>query len=168
EGFSLRLPRADMGTERYRSAPHVRSIYPSRDEILLTRISTDDAVGWGEALTPVTPEAPAAIITELLAQMLIGRAIGPPPPLTFRMQESMRERGHMAGHHMDAVAAVDMALWDLWGKHLGQPVHALLGGARRRHVPVYLTSVPGRTPDEKAKSAVEGYRAGHRRMKLHL
>ncbi|QOR71549.1 mandelate racemase/muconate lactonizing enzyme family protein [Ruania alkalisoli] len=168
EAFIVRLPKEGAPPERYRSAPHVRSIYPSHDEILLVRIATDHAVGWGEALTPVTPEAPAAIVTELLAGMVIGTVAGPPAPLTFRMQETMRERGHMSGHHMDAVAAVDIALWDLWGRTLGQPVHALLGGAYRDAVPVYLTSVPGDSPEEKARGAVMGYRDGHRRMKLHL
>lgn len=168
EAFVLRLPKPDAPAERYHSAPNVRSIYPARDEVLLVRVASDEHVGWGEALTPVTPEAPAAIINELLAGMVIGSAAGPPPPVTFRMQESMRERGHLAGHHMDAVAAVDTALWDLWGKQLGQPVHALLGGRYRDEVPVYLTSVSGRTPEEKASGAADGYRAGHRRMKLHL
>ena len=37
-----------------------------------------------------------------------------------------------------ALAAIDVALWDLKGKALGQPVWRLLGGARER-VPVYVT-----------------------------
>jgi len=36
-----------------------------------------------------------------------------------------------------AISAINLALWDLAGKGLGQPVHVLLGGAQRRAVPVY-------------------------------
>lgn len=38
-----------------------------------------------------------------------------------------------------AVSAIDLALWDLKGKLLGQPVHALLGGAARAHIDCYAT-----------------------------
>src|SRR5690606_5051555 len=42
------------------------------------------------------------------------------------------------GYGMHAVAAIDVALWDIKGKVLGQPVWRLLGGARNR-VPLYAT-----------------------------
>jgi len=43
------------------------------------------------------------------------------------------------GAEMRAASAIDIALWDLWGKASGQPVHQLLGGAVRDAVPVYNT-----------------------------
>jgi L-alanine-DL-glutamate epimerase-like enolase superfamily enzyme len=36
-----------------------------------------------------------------------------------------------------AISAINLALWDVAGKALGQPVHVLLGGRRQRSVPVY-------------------------------
>lgn len=170
EAFPLRLPGgAKPGvSQRYRSVPHVRSVYPSRDETLLVRIATDDHVGWGEALTPVTPEAPASIVQHLFAPLLVGTVVAGPRPVTFRLQEAMRERGHLEGHHADAVAAVDTALWDLLGQETGRPVHELLGGAYRDRVPLYLTTVGGSSAQEKAEAAVEAYETGLSRMKLHL
>ena len=38
-----------------------------------------------------------------------------------------------------ALSAVDNALWDIAGKHAGQPVHELLGGASRDRIPLYQT-----------------------------
>lgn len=174
EAFPLRLPKtgSDPSTgsasSRYESAPEVRSIYPRRDETLLVRIESDESIGWGEALTPVAPEAPAAIVESLFAPMLIGTPFHGPRPLAFRLQESMRERGHLEGHHADAVAAVDMALWDLWGHELDRPVRDLLGGPHRDRIPLYLTTVPGGNPEEKAASAVEAYGHGFPDMKVHL
>ena len=170
EAFPLRLPSSagQQTPERYRSVAHVRSVYPTRDETLLVRIATDDHVGWGEALTPVTPEAPAAVVERLLGPLLIGADVRGARPVTFGLQESMRERGHLEGHHADAVAAVDTALWDLLGKEMVRPVHELLGGAYRNRVPLYLTTVGGTGPEEKAAAAVEAYRGGFTRMKLHL
>ena len=38
-----------------------------------------------------------------------------------------------------ALSAVDNALWDIAGKHAGQPVYELLGGANRDRIPIYQT-----------------------------
>lgn len=169
EAFPLRLPTGSHADgARYRTVPYVRSVYPSRDETMLVRIATDDHVGWGEALTPVTPEAPAAIIENLLGPLLVGTDVRAAGPVTLRMQESMRERGHLEGHHADAVCGVDIALWDLFGKEAGRPVHELLGGAYRERVPLYLTSVGGAGPEAKAEAARQAYLDGFSRMKLHL
>jgi L-alanine-DL-glutamate epimerase-like enolase superfamily enzyme len=43
------------------------------------------------------------------------------------------------GATLQAMAAIDLALWDVKGKALGVPVHALLGGARRRELRCYAT-----------------------------
>ena len=40
---------------------------------------------------------------------------------------------------MRGASAVDMALWDLWGRHLGQPVWRLLGGRSRERIRTYNT-----------------------------
>jgi L-alanine-DL-glutamate epimerase-like enolase superfamily enzyme len=42
-----------------------------------------------------------------------------------------------------ALSAVEMALWDLCGKAVGKPVHALLGGATRSHITPYASLQPG-------------------------
>src|SRR4030095_585275 len=50
------------------------------------------------------------------------------PPLT-RQQRAL----------VTAMSAIDIAVWDLMGKAIGRPVHALLGGALRERVPAYVT-----------------------------
>ena len=58
--------RRDLGADtsggRYRAGPGVRSVYPRAHEALFVRVEAGGAVGWGEALAPVVPEAPAAIV----------------------------------------------------------------------------------------------------------
>jgi L-alanine-DL-glutamate epimerase-like enolase superfamily enzyme len=70
------------------------------------------------------------------------------------------------GYASHAIAAIDVALWDLKGKALGQPVWRLLGGARSR-VPVYTTfGIGGYSRDELAAAAKWWTARGHKRLKM--
>lgn len=174
----LRHPEAYLGArpdspgsdrDGYYLRPPWRSLYSDLFETVLVRITADDGTcGWGEALAPVAPEVPAAIVTRLLTPALIGQDPRRVRPLWSRLRELMRERGHLVGHQADALAAVDIALWDLAGKALGQPVAALLGGAFRDQVPTYVSGLPRRTDTERADLAREWAGRGVRRIKLHL
>src|SRR5712671_539663 len=57
------------------------------------------------------------------------------------------------GVTLQAMAAVDLALWDIKGKALGRPVHELLGGARRQELRCYATHPLGRDLGETARFA---------------
>lgn len=80
----------------------------------------------------------------------------------------MRERGHLVGHQADALAAVDIALWDLTGRLTGRRVVDLLGGAFREEIPTYLSTVLGTTETESAARATQLHDDGIRAVKLHI
>lgn len=77
---------------------------------------------------------------------------------------------HYAGVDPAAISAIDIALWDIMGKALKQPIHALLGGAVRQHVQAYATGLFRRNvPDHTAALVGEakGYAdAGFKAMKM--
>jgi len=98
--------------------------------IALARIETDDgAVGWGEAVTIWEPasRATAQLIEDAFAPLLIGRDPVDNYPLWLEMKEHCWWWGD-TGLALFAVSALDMALWDVKGKILGQPLHKMLGG----------------------------------------
>ena len=64
-----------------------------------------------------------------------------------------------------AISAIDIALWDIKGKALEQPVHMLLGGQMRDRVPCY-TGVGAATPEATAESAVALVEEGWRFLRL--
>lgn len=146
-----------------------RSLYSARFETLLVKITADDgAVGWGEALAPVAPEVPAAVVDRLLAPVLRGMDASRPRPAWSRLRDLMRERGHLGGHQADALAAVDIALWDLAGKLAGRSVAELLGGAFRDRLPVYVSGLPRPNDAERAQLARTWEERGASAVKLHL
>jgi galactonate dehydratase len=80
----------------------------------------------------------------------------------------MRERGHLVGHQADALAAVDIASWDLAGRMAERPVTELMGGAFRKVVPVYVSGLPDPTRQGRRDLAKRWRDDGATIVKLHL
>ena len=91
----------------------------------------DDYVGWGETYGLVAPQATAAIIQDLFQGFLIGRNPLDVSSIYEDLYDLMRVRGYGGGFYHDALAAVDIALWDICGKMTQQPIAQLLGGVRK-------------------------------------
>ncbi|MEV5297459.1 mandelate racemase/muconate lactonizing enzyme family protein [Amycolatopsis methanolica] len=111
---------------------------------------------------------PAAIVDRMLAGWLTGREITGVRPLWLGLRDLMRERGHLVGHQADALAAVDIALWDLYGKLTGLSAADLLGGAVRTHVPAYISGLARSTDAERAALAADWVPKGATQVKLAL
>lgn len=130
--YILRVP---LGDKQFYSS---QAAFPERNS-LLVRIETDDGiVGWGEGGQYGPPEPVAACINAVLAPLLQRRD----PLHRVRLWEEMyaftRDFGQKSAY-IEALSAIDIALWDITGQALGQPVHNLLGGAFRDSVAAYAT-----------------------------
>ena len=144
------------------------SIYSDRHETCLVRLETDTGlVGWGEGQAPVSPRTVANIIDDLCAPVILNSDPFDVEYLWYRLYSAMRERGHITGFYIDALAAIDLALYDLLGKALEKPVHKLLGGRFRDRVALYV-GLGGTDPDQVAQTAVEAVAGGYCALKLHL
>lgn len=103
----------------------------------LVRVTTIDGIeGYGEASPMLGGEHSLGIVDRDIAPDLVGASPFDTAVLHDRMLHKLVKLGP-EGAATGALAAVDIALWDLKGKILGLPVHALLGGAWRRQVPFY-------------------------------
>jgi L-alanine-DL-glutamate epimerase-like enolase superfamily enzyme len=156
------------GSHPYFRRPHLRAVYSRYFETTFVKITSDDGtVGWGECLAPVAPRVSAAIIEDLFAAELVGldpRAVRMIRSLLYDM---MRDRGYTGGFYVDAITAVDTALWDLKGKLLESPVASLLGGPYVPGVPCYVSAIGGVTDDEK-RAAIDAWRRqGFENFKHH-
>lgn len=102
---------------------------------LFLKVETDAGiVGWGEAVLEGHGETMAAKIAEL-EDFLIGTDAS---RIEDTWQKIYRNGCYRGGPVlMSAISGIDMALWDIKGKALGVPVHALLGGAVRDKVRTY-------------------------------
>ena len=104
--------------------------------LLWVHVSTDDGlVGLGE--TFFGPGAVEAHIHETIAPILLGQD----PRLITRYHSKLIGYVGFAGSSAEqrGRSAIDIALWDIWGKATNQPIHQLLGGAVRNDIRVYNT-----------------------------
>jgi L-alanine-DL-glutamate epimerase-like enolase superfamily enzyme len=118
----------------------------------IVTLETDQGImGVGEGGNKDTIEQCAAMI------------IGEDPFRTDHLWQMMfRGYFYPAGREkLDALGAIDLALWDIKGKALGVPVSDLLGGASRDHVECYATGFPSRgSLKDTARACIEaGFRA---------
>ncbi len=135
--------------------------------IVLVEVRTDAGiVGVGEALARFSPKAYA----ELIETSLKPRLVGQNPTDIAALWRSMRRAlsGRAGGVLIEAISGVDIALWDILGKVAGLPIHRLLGGMGRSHVPVYAASVNWGT-DEFMDSEIDRYlEKGFPRIKIKV
>jgi L-alanine-DL-glutamate epimerase-like enolase superfamily enzyme len=128
-------------------------------------VETDDGI-VGHGLSGITEEDVIAQIVNHVAGPAI---VGDDPLAHERVWEKLywllMPRGQ-TGYAAHALAAIDVALWDIKGKAFGQPVWRLLGGARQR-VPVYATFGFGFFDREQLAAAARLWVSqGFRRLKM--
>jgi len=154
---------------KYFIQPGWRGLYSARTETTLVKIETEGGIsGFGEGQSPVGPEVTAAVIEHLLAPFLIGRDASDVQVLEHQMYELMNIRGHYTGYMRHAISAVDIALWDIWGKQLGLPIAKLLGGIHRTAIPAYVSGIRGKTLDDKIRAVRQSLDGGFTAMKTFL
>jgi D-galactarolactone cycloisomerase len=124
-----------------------------RTAMLVEIVADDGRSGWGEAYGPPAPSK--TVIDELYAPRLIGRDPMDTTVIWEALYAAMRDYGR-SGFPVAALSAVDIALWDLKGIALGQPVAKLLGGAFRTQLTAYATGLYRHdVPDHAAALAAE-------------
>lgn len=177
EAIALRIPRPlapHMGrmpavNERgYIVDPDNGTIYPADDRSVLLKVTCESGlVGWGETYGIVAAGVIGQLVDDVIAPLLRGRDPSDVQRIWEDLYNLMRVRGYTSGFWLDALAGVDIALWDLYGKLLKVPVYKLLGGQRRARIPAYITSIPGSDVQQRLEHVAAMHAQGYRAFKVH-
>jgi len=136
---------------------------------LFVLVRTDQGVtGYGES-SPMNVRALAAFIHETLKPLVVGQNALDRERLWEHMYFSTYKLGVM-GAQPEAIAGIDIALWDIFGKVTGQSLSQLFGGRRRDRVRMYASIGGGSesTPTEMARRAVKAVEDGHTMVKIRM
>ncbi len=149
----LDLPTDTMSTFRFHSW-------------LIVEVASDSGeVGIGNAA--LSPRVTKQVIDLYLKPILMGQN---PFDYEYLWQHMYRRTIAFGrkGIGMVAISAVDIALWDLMGKILKQPVFRLLGGKTKAKIPVYASRLYSQPLDELRKEAALYKSQGFRAMKVRF
>ena len=161
EAFAFRVPvktpiKVAFGTFR------------DRPFVLVRVVDEDGAVGWGEAWAnwpAVGAEHRARLVVDI-GERLVGRSFDSPQRLFQDLSKSLEvlviQTGEV-GPIAQAVAGIDIAVWDLVARKAGKPLYRMLGSDKTDSVPVYATGI---NPDEPEIFATARQAEGHRAFKL--
>ena len=125
----------EQATPMDKFAPEERIMPKPGGVIWVKAIAEDGTFGLGRT---DSGHATQPIIAECLAPLVVGQEVGAIDRCNDRMWRGTLSFGN-EGLTARAVAGVDLALWDLWGKTLDQPVYRLAGGPQRTQMDVYAT-----------------------------
>ncbi len=134
--------------------PEVNERCDGTQDTLLVRVHTDAGIsGVGEVDS--SPEVAKAIIdapvSHKIARGLRHCVKGENPLDVARLFERMYQGSIFYGRGgaaQQAISGVDMALWDIAGKAMNQPVYRLLGGGFRKNLRAYASILFGDTPEQ--------------------
>lgn len=165
EAFAVSLPRdvpylgplgpgESINAKGYIVRRGNRTIYPATDmSVLVKATAADGTVGWGETYGIVAPQAVLAILREVLIPFVEGRDARDAASIYDELYDLQRVRGASGGYYGDALAAIDIALWDVAARQAGVPLCEALGGARAQSLPAYVSGLPKATLAERVELA---------------
>jgi len=140
-------------------------VYHGSRNYLFVKIETDEGIyGMGEFGITWKEQAGIGAIKHM-ASDLIGQ-----DPMNIEKIWQVLFRGDFfpGGRiNMAAQSAIDMALWDIKGKALDQPVYMLLGGKLRDRVVCY-TGIGGKTPEDTAAAALKCVENGWKYLRMSV
>jgi L-alanine-DL-glutamate epimerase-like enolase superfamily enzyme len=109
-------------------------------ELVIVEVETESGlVGIGECLARRGAAGYARFIQAALVPLLVGRSAHDRGALWAALRRQLS--GRTGGMLIEAIAGIDIALWDLAGQAAGQPIWRLLGGHGRRRVDAYASSI---------------------------
>jgi D-galactarolactone cycloisomerase len=140
-----------------------------RDAVMVKVATEDGVIGWGEAHHGRCPGAVAHLVNTTLRLLVVGQDADDIIGIWKKVYDKQLASHGMGAGACLALSGIDMALWDIRGKLVGQPLYRLLGG-RSKPVPAYAGGVSlgyqdPRTLVAEAKPHVE---AGYKAVKLRI
>ena len=143
----------------YLRLPQIQARTDSSQDALIVKVSTDAGItGWGEVdgcpyVTKAIIEAPMShTLVTGLRELLLGEDPLEIARLWRKMYQGTLYYGR-EGAVIQAMAGIDLALWDIKGKALQQPVYKLLGGGFRKQVRAYASNMFQFTAEATAERA---------------
>ncbi|MCU1665692.1 MAG: mandelate racemase [Pseudonocardia sp.] len=134
---------------------------------VIVRVETNEPglYGLGCASDPQRTRAISSVVDDYLGPMLVGRD----PADIEDVHRLLLNSGYWRGGSIanNALAGIDVALWDIKGKVAGLPLHSLLGGRAREYADAY-THVDGDDAGQITEDVLAAHERGYRHVRVQV
>lgn len=136
----------------------------SVEDVIVKVITDSGNVGYGEApptavITGDTTGAIVGAINDVIAKNIVGMDIDNFEEIMIKLNKCMVK-------NTSAKAAVDIALYDLYGQLYNAPLYKLLGGYRKEIITDITISV--NSPEEMAEDSIDAVKLGYNTLKIKV
>lgn len=147
-----------------------RGWYYKTKGALVVEIRTDEGiVGWGDCYGPAAVNK--TIVNTVLKPNVVGRDPFDVEVIWEELYNKVKDYG-LTGMTIASISGIDIALWDIIGKAVGQPIHKLIGGSFRSQIQSYATGLYFKDMEQLNEEAVEEAAryvdAGFRAIKMKI
>jgi D-galactarolactone cycloisomerase len=144
--------------------------YVKRDTVLVRIETGDGLVGIGEAHHSKSPTVIEKLISANLRPLLLGKDPFQIEGLWQLLYSQTASTHGLGAAGVTAISGIDIALWDLLGKALGQPLYNLLGGKCRERIRAYVggLTLGWKGTEELVEEANRYSKAGFTALKLRI
>lgn len=143
-----------------------RNEWRALDLVLLRVEAEGGLVGWGEAWGFSDADAARDALEHVVGPSIVGLDASDIGGVS-RVLQSTHGASVMSSPVMQAISAVDIALWDIAGKAAGLPLYRLFGNERRMTIPFYASLFCYEDPDLVGERAAAAKAEGFQHIKLH-
>ena len=145
--------------------PILRKRSSGTQEVSLVSVETDEGI-TGYSMARANGGTTGRVVGEFITRTLKRFVVGEDPLDREKLWQAMWLQDKSSYIPIFPLSAIDVALWDIAGKALGQPVYKLLGGYRDR-IPTYASSAFLTEIDEYVEDALSAVDKGVRGYKIH-
>ena len=155
----------------YLAMPEVLDISDGSQDTLLVRIQAGEHVGWGECEASPLPSIASFVCPKShgfckpVRDSVLGQRLDSLADID-RIGDLVRENSLDLLQTDHTLSGIDVAMWDLMGKRMGQPVYRLLGYDRAYPKMPYASQLFGDTPEETLNKARRVRSSGYRASKF--
>mgnify|MGYP001272009488 FL=1 len=156
-------------TNRFELREGWQTVYARKPECLLVKITLNNGLtGWGEANVPIGPEIVKLIISNIITPLVKKEKFLNPNQMWQFLYDIQRGRGYHSGYYIDALAALDIAVWDALSKFHEIPLGKLLRKKSLTKIPIYLSGLRQKNLEEKISHLKQWENNGLKGVKLFL
>lgn len=145
------------------------TIYSCNDRTVVIKVLTQNGfIGWGETYGSVAPKVISEFFKDIIMDFIKNKNVLEVEKIHDELYQLMRVRGYWGGFWLDALAALDIALFDIKAQKENKSISRLFTDNPVSEIEAYISGLPGKEKKNRLKLAEKWIGNGFNKIKIKL